>query len=310
MVGALLLTLVATLGVVLLADPGAAKQPLEKIRAPLAISLVEQANRGCGGVRSHTWERGYWRCVFSEDFDGDALDLTHWNPVTTAASGFSTGVPPGYVCFIYDPRTVSVASGTLRLAIVRDKKFECGGPAMQPTRFIGGAVSTKHRLALTYGRFEVRARFPTSDKPGLHSSIQLRPAERAYGGASGEIDIAEYFSARPKKVFPSVRYSHRGPDPTATNNKCRLSAPAAFHTYTAQWTPDRIELQVDGRTCVSTAWTLGTELARPAPFDKPFFLALFQGLGASDVAYDATTKPTFPVVMEIDYVHIWGHVED
>lgn len=313
LVGAFLLLSGVSVGAaVVLADPSAAKaRDIRRIQAPTVLSWVDQANRGCGSKRTQTWERGLWRCVFSDDFDGAALNLALWNPGNTSASGFSTGVPPGYVCYVYDPRTVSVAAGTLRLAVVKvDHRFECGGPAMQPTRFIGGAVSTKHRLALNYGRFEVRARFAVAKRDGLQSSIQLRPDRRSYGLDSGEIDVADYFSALPNRVFPAVQYNSKGADPTASNDRCALPKPDAFHTYTARWTPDRIELQVDGTTCVSTAWTLGRHLTRPAPFDKPFFLSLFEGLASSDVMYDPEKPPKFPVVMEVDYVHVWGHLDD
>jgi beta-glucanase (GH16 family) len=127
---------------------------------------------------------------------------------------------------------------------------------------------------------------------------------------SGEIDVAEYFTVWPKRVFPVVRYHHKGDDPTAHNEKCTLPRPEAFHTYTARWTPDRIELKVDGKTCVSTAWTMGDGLSRPSPFDKPFFLALFQALGSSKAGYDPEDAPDFPVTMDVDHVYIWGHVSD
>lgn len=311
-IGAFLLLIGSGVAVVTLADSSAAEPTdVKTVPAPSVLSWVEEANRGCGAVRSHTWERGLWRCLFSDDFDGEALNLALWNPGTTSASGFSTGVPPGYVCYLYDPRTVAVSAGTLRLSVVRvGDRFECGGPARQPTRFIGGAVSTKHRLAVTYGRFEVRARFATAKRDGLHSSIQLRPDRRSYGLDSGEIDLADYFSALPKRVLPAVRYRSKGTDPTASNDRCVLANPDAFHTYAARWTPDRIEIQVDGHTCLSTAWTMGGRITRPAPFDKPFFLSLFQGLAASDVMYDPEKPPKFPAVMEVDYVHVWGHLDD
>lgn len=306
------LGLVLSVCVIASANPGAAKPTnVRKVPAPAVLSWVEAANRGCDSANSDPWQDGLWRCVFSDDFSGRALNLARWNPVTTTGSGFSTGVPPGYVCYLYDPRTVSVSSGTLKLAVVKvNDRFECGGPARQPTRFIGGAVSTKNRLAMTYGRFEVRARVATAKRDGLQSSIRLRPDRRSYGEDSGEIVLADYFSALPGRVLPVVRYRSAGPDPTASNPQCTLADSDAFHTYTATWTPDLIELQVDGVTCVSTTWSLGRRIPRPAPFNRPFFLALFEGLGSSDVMYDPKRPPKFPVMMEVDYVHIWGRPDE
>lgn len=303
---ALLLAVGVSIGVVGFAEPIHAAS-VRKAVAPIAVQLVERAAQGCGGVPEQTWDRGTWTCVLSDDFETGRVDLTRWNPGTTSASGFSTGVPPGYVCYVYSPRTVAVSGGQLHLTVAMLKhRRDCGGPAAQPTRFIGGAVSTKKRLTLKYGRVEVRARFAHAKRAGLQSSVELRPDTYVYGRKSGEIDIAEYYTVWPQRVFPEVRYAHKGPDPTARNEACELPNPAEFHTYTAEWTPDRIELQVDGNTCVSTAWEQG-KLRRPAPFDQRFFLTLYQGIGSSSDGYLPGQRPRFPATMDIDFVHVWAH---
>jgi beta-glucanase (GH16 family) len=187
-----------------------------------------------------------------------------------------------------------------------DDEIQCGGAAAQPTEYLGGAVTTRNRLGQAYGRYEIRARFPTDEDEGLQSSLILTPEDPAYGPSSGEIDIAEYFSAWPDRIVPHVRYDHPDDDPTETSETCTVENPDQFHRYALEWTPQRIEAFVDGRRCLSTTWSMGTTLKHPAPFDQPFVLSMFQGWGASKVAPDLDDLPDLPATMQIDYVHIWG----
>ncbi len=278
-----------------------------EIPLPSPLALAEHAQKGCGGVLARPGGDSLWRCVLSDEFDGARLDLTRWSVVTTAETDFSSGIPPTYACYVYDPRVVSVAGGYLHLSVVElDDEVQCGGAAIQPTEYLGGAVSTRHRLAQTYGRYEIRARFPTDGDEGLQSSLILTPDDHAYGLSSGEMDIAEYFTTWPERVIPHVRYEHPGDDPTETSDTCTVEQPDQFHRYALEWTPKLIEVFVDGRRCLSTTWSKGTALKRPAPFDQPFVLTMFQAWGASSAAPDDDDLPDIPATMQVDYVHVWG----
>lgn len=304
---AFLLVVAAAMGMGVAASDEKPGPSTREIPLPAPLALAERAQTGCGGVLTRRGGDSLWRCVLSDEFDGSRLDLTRWSTVTTAETEFSSGIPPTYACYVYDPRTVSVAGGYLHLSVVEiDDEIQCGGAAAQPTEYLGGAVSTRNRLAQTYGRYEVRARFPTDEDDGLQSSLILTPEDPAYGQNSGEMDIAEYFSTWPDRVVPYVRYDHPGDDPTETTDSCTVESPDQFHRYALEWTPKRIEVFVDGRRCLSTTWSMGTALEHPAPFDQPFVLSMFQAWGASKVAPDLDDLPDLPATMQIDYVHVWG----
>jgi len=304
---AFLLVVGAAMGVGVAASGQEPTSSVRKIPLPAPLALAERAQKGCGGVLTRRGGDSLWRCVLSDEFDGSRLDLTRWSVVTTAGNEFSSGIPPAYACYLYDPRTVSVAGGYLRLSVVKlDDEIQCGGAAAQPTKYIGGSVSTRNRLAQAYGRYEIRASFPTDEHPGLQSSLILSPEHAAYGQNSGELDIAEYFTKWPDRVIPYVRYDHPGDDPTETTETCTVQNPDQFHRYALEWTPKRIEAFVDGRRCLSTTWSMSTTLQRPAPFDEPFVLSMFEALGVSKAAFDLDDAPDLPATMQIDYVHVWG----
>lgn len=308
---ALLFVVAAATGMGIAKSPQEPKPPERIVPLPAPLALVERAQDGCGGVLTRPGDGAVWRCVLSDEFDGSRLDLTRWTVVDTGENGFSSGIPPTYACYRYEPDTVSVAGGHLNLSVVElDDEIQCGGPAMQPTEYLGGAVSTKYRLAQRYGRYDIRARFPTDEDAGMQSSLILKPDSAEYGLRSGEIDLAEYFTEWPDRVIPTVRYSHPDDDPTATNDDCAIENPDQFHRYTLEWTSKQIDMWIDGRHCLSTTWSMGTDLQHPAPFDQPFVLTMFQAWGASKAAPDLEDLPSLPATMQIDYVHVWGVRKD
>jgi hypothetical protein len=265
-----------------------------------------QASTACGGVPTVQGPGLVtWRCTFSDEFDGSTLDPSKWGVTQTSVTGFRSGGE----CYMDHPDNVSVANGQLDLTTrALAAKFACLSPVDGwVTRYTSGMVTTARRLEQTYGRFEVRAKFIGSKTAGLQSAIWLWPAAKTYGAwpRSGEIDIAEYYSSNADRVYPFVHYTPTTYDPTVTNTKCMVDQPEEFHVYSVEWTPQVINLAVDGRVCVSTGWDLSAPLVNPAPFDRPFYLNLTQALGLGQNAFVPGTTP-LPASMQVDHVRIWG----
>lgn len=283
---------------------GSDDEPLDDAGVPIGLAIIHAAQSGCGGEPTVEWTGGTWRCTFSDDFEGRGVDLTKWTVLTSGKYGFRSGV----ACFVNDRSNVSVASGRLHLTVRPvARTFRCPYRRGFVTRYTGGMVTTLEHFDQTYGRFEIRARFPAAKVAGLKSGIWLWPSAQNYGRwpRSGEIDVAEYYSRRFDRVIPFVHYASAGRDPTVTNNSCLVQHPDRFHTYVLEWTPDAITIAFDGQVCVRTGWDRAAPLVNPAPFDRPFYLNMTQTLGTSGNAFNPAATP-LPATMEIDYVHIWG----
>ena len=268
------------------------------------MQLFAEARSGCGGESAVSWKGGTWRCTFSDDFEGRRVDLTKWTVLTSRKYGFRSGI----ACFVNDRSNVSVTGGRLHLTVRPvGYNFRCPYRRGFPTRYTGGMVTTLEHFDQSYGRFEVRARFPAAKVAGLKSGIWLWPSAPTYGKwpRSGEIDIAEYYSRRFDRVIPFVHYASADRDPSVTNNYCLVQHPDRFHTYVLEWTPDAITIWFDGQVCIRTGWDRAGPLLKPAPFDRPFYLNLTQTLGTGGNAFNPAVTP-LPATMEIDYVHIWG----
>jgi len=247
-----------------------------------------------------------WTCTFADEFEGTTLDPGKWMAVRTHAAGFRNGGE----CYVDAPQTVRVLKGALRLSVLKvDDLLACDDPLYGTyyTRYLAGMVTSWRRFAQTYGRFEFRARFPKSSVPGLQSALWLWPVDSTLYGArpaSGEIDVAEFFSEHSDRVVPNVHFTGDEADPTRTSSNCLVRRPHAFHTYTLTWSPRRIKVQYDGRTCIVNRWVQYPGLPRTAPFDHPFHVNLTQALGIGSNAVRPRTP--LPATMVVDYVRVWS----
>jgi beta-glucanase (GH16 family) len=166
-------------------------------------------------------------------------------------------------------------------------------------------VNTLGRFSQAYGRFEVRAKFPTTAVAGLQSSLWMWPISNKYGSwpTNGEIDMAEEYSQYSDRAIPYVHYTSAINDTHVTNTYCTISI-GAFHTYVVVWTTSTITVLFDGQTCISDTWQPAAPLVKPQPFDQPFMVALTQALGVGGNA--VTDSTPLPATTQVDYVRVWS----
>lgn len=156
--------------------------------------------------------------VFSDEFNGSALDSTKW--YATRTQDFS-----GYGQEIWDPARVSISGGYLALTATEDLH--------------SGEVQSLS--SFRYGYYEARMKFPGS--VGFWSGFWVV----SINGSYQEIDIAESDSSDRHRTGMNLHWG------TATSNFVSnggWSDPAfdsqnAFHTYGVLYLPDRIEFYVD-----------------------------------------------------------------
>ena len=176
---------------VVLAAVGLALVGLGALVVPNRISTSSAATRPDCGARVAKSTGGVWRCTFVDNFSGTSLDLAKWSPLLTAR----TGVPTPE-CRVSSPDNIAVQGGRLSLTVRREPApFTCTSPTGgYVTRYTGGAVTTYNKFSQAYGRFAfrglpsgsfklvaVRAKFPDTKVPGLHSALWMWPQHLTYG---------------------------------------------------------------------------------------------------------------------------------
>jgi beta-glucanase (GH16 family) len=238
-----------------------------------------------------------WTCTFVDDFSGTALDRSKWVVQTDMPAGSATSLG----CHTDSPNNVSVSGGSLRLTVRKAAApFVCGG---LPATYTSGQVSTFYKWSQQYGRFEARMKVPAATTPGLHEAFWLWPdarvASTTYWPAAGEIDISETYSMYPDLTVPFLHYTYtdNGGAIPGLNTAWDCSSPrGVWNTYTLIWTATRIEIRVNGTTCLVN--TSGD----PA-FRKAYILVLTQALGVAENGF--TGLAPLPATTEVDYVKVW-----
>lgn len=280
--------------------------PVLALGLGLVLSLLACATSGghagadastvrCGPSASIRVGSKVLTCTFDDEFNGTALDPNRWAVQTTASSGWTTAD----TCYINHPATISESGGALHLvARTVSAPVSCGRSTN--THHVGGAVMTKGRFSQTYGRFEIRARFPSSTLSGFWGDLWLYPEKLTYGAwpNSGEIDIAEHWTGHPAYVSSSLHY--RGSS-GADSRACAVVDQTQFHVYRVDWGPSAMAFSIDDQPCFTRSWIPTTHTA--APFNKPFFVILSEGFGDFNLPMARTLPPVGPV--DVDYVRVY-----
>lgn len=172
--------------------------------------------------------------------------------------------------------------------------------------YTAGAIQTKGRFNVMYGKLEARIQIPQGKG--------LWPAFWAVGGnvnrvgwpRSGEIDMMENVG-NPFTIYGSIHGPQRGrPNGYGISARKRASRSLAraFHVYGVTWTPNKLVFTLDGHPyATDTRATLGG--GQRWVFNHPFFLILNLAVGGNwPGAPDASTS--FPARMLVDWVRVYS----
>ncbi len=277
--------------------------PLQAGSSSGGAAAAVVASDACGAVLPKA-DGTTWSCSFVDNFDGSTLDTTRWGIQQTALTGFRTG----QTCYTASTKNIALRRGALELTAREEKgQFLCKSPVDDfTTKYTGGMIGTKGKFSQTYGRFEVRAKYPTTSKPGVHGGFWMYPVKHTYGAwpASGEIDVAEWWSSDPTLVLPSLHFNGR--DYRADSGwNCRVPDASSYHTYTVEWLPTEIRFFIDGSLCFARTPTPDSPLVAPQPFDHPFSMILNMGVGTASGVNAVSSTTELPATYTVDYAKAW-----
>jgi len=120
--------------------------------------------------------------IWSDEFNGDALDETKWRYQRGGWNGASN------VQNCYVDENTAVSDGVLQITAKYEPGFDCFNVTKD---FTSGFVQTKDKINWTYGYFEAKVRVPASNS--TWPAFWMSPQDNVYGEwpQSGEIDIFE-----------------------------------------------------------------------------------------------------------------------
>lgn len=242
-----------------------------------------------------------WQLVWSDDFEGDALNLSNWS--YQLGDGSSEGLVGwgNNESQYYREENAIVQNGMLRIVA---KKESYKGYSYTSAR-----IRSKDKRDWTYCRVEVRAKMPIGK--GLWAALWMMPTDNVYGGwaASGEMDMVEYLGHEPNKVHGTLHFGGSWPQNSSKGKEYVLNAGDfhnEFHTFAYEWEEGDIRWYVDGELYQTLGegdwWSSGGDF--PAPFNQKFHLIFNLAVGGNWPGHpDVST--TFPQEFLIDYVRVY-----
>ena len=241
-----------------------------------------------------------WKLVWSDEFDGSAIDPAKWEFEVNAKGGGNNELQ----YYTDRPENARIENGTL---VIEARKEEFTG-AEGTRSYTSARLRSPNRGDWKHGRFEIRARLPKTQ--GLWPAIWMLPTDWAYGPwpHSGEIDIMELLGHETSKVYGTLHYAnattgkhtHTGTFYTLPNG----SFSEEFHTFAVEWDEKEFRWFVDGH-CYQQQNAWETDKAPyPAPFDQRFHLLLNVAVGGNWPG-NPDASSVFPQRMEVDYVRVY-----
>jgi beta-glucanase (GH16 family) len=231
------------------------------------------------------------KLVWSDEFDGSALDLQKWSHQTGGGGWGNNELE------YYRPENTTVASGLLKITAKREN---FGGNAYTSSR-----IRTINRADFTYGRMESRIKLPVGQ--GIWPAFWMMPTDDRYGTwpKSGEIDIMEWIGKEPKNVYGTIQFGKDWPNNRstgATYEAIKEDFNTEFHVFAVEWEPNEIRWYIDDYL-FSTKKPSDVAPER-WPFDQRFHFILNVAVGGNWPG-SPNGSTVFPQTMEVDYVRVY-----
>ena len=267
-----------------------------------------------------------WVLVFEDNFDGNTLDLSKWNPITGVPRDFDFTLQKAW----HLPENLVVNNGSLKIITKKLTTpytgtwvidWSTNPPTTKTSTFNYTTGELWTKSTFSYGKFEARVKIPKGKG--------FFPAFWTFGGNPwNEIDIFEFHNEKTNDNYDAsklskvhIMTSHYDYDNDGNTNLCMTNYSGVdfsqdFHTFAVIWEKDKIQWLVDG-VVKRTDFRYYTILSQPTgcsitagqyilnqiypkdPMAIIFNLAIQSGSDSPD------NSTLFPSQMEVDWVRYY-----
>ena len=248
----------------------------------------------------HTW--GDYKLVWSDEFDGSALDETVWS-YNTGGSGWGNNEKQYYTS---RPENIRVKNGMLEIE-ARKEQYE-------NNEYTSARIMSKNKKTFTYGKMEARIKFPGGK--GTWPAFWMMGNTGNWPNC-GEIDIIEHIGSQDTRASFALHTVMK--NGTKGNNWAKTHffdypLSADFHTYGIEWAQEEKEGKDVIRFFVddvqyAEVWEEQIDNNDYWPFNKPFFFIINLAIGGNmggqvdDAIFDQQR------IMYVDWVRVWQRQE-
>lgn len=227
--------------------------------------------------------------IFEDDFNGDQLDMEHWN--------YEEGDGCPDLCGwgnnerqIYNRDYVEVQNGNLVITATKEGD-----------QYFSGKINSQDKVEFQYGIIEVRAKLPKEE--GLWPAIWMLGTDIGEVGwpASGEIDIMEYVGREPQTIYTSLHTPASHGDTENSKKTYVEDIEEGYHTYKAIWTEKEISFLIDGKKVYTFIPKEYDE--EHYPYQKPFYFLMNMAVGGNFGGPEVDDS-IFPAKFYVDYIKV------
>ena len=246
-----------------------------------------------------------WKLVWSDEFEGDALDANNWNLQVEPAGRFNDE----WQRYTNNIDNAYVEDGQLIMKVIH----ESDDHGMD--QYTSARLNTANKQTWKYGRIAARIKLPYGK--GMWPAFWMLGANIEENGGDtpwpqcGEIDILEMYGSRDDGV---VQANAHYADSSESHNKMGAISykldqgkfADEFHIFELEWNENEIIWFVDGNQYAS----FSISSADKSEFQKEFFLLLNIAVGGSfagkkDSAGRPDDSTVFPQHMYVDWIRVY-----
>jgi len=268
--------------------------------AELGEALTSTISSVEAGTNDGLGEEGEYTLVWSDDFEGTALNMGDWNYEPHE---------PGWVNNELQEYTTStdnifVEDGDLVLKAIKTVKDGAD-------YYTSGKVTTQNKHDFLYGKMEARIKVPEGQ--GLWPAFWMMPTKEQFYGQwplCGEIDIMEILGHETDKLYGTIHYGNPHKESQGTYILDGAKFSDDYHTYAVEWEPGKISWYIDDILFhEEDSWYTKVEgddaVAYPAPFDQTFYLQFNLAVGGSWPGNPDESTDFENAELHVDYVKVW-----
>lgn len=249
---------------------------------------------------AHSW--GEYQLVWSDEFDGAALDENTWS-YNTGGNGWGNNEKQYYTT---RPENIRVQNGMLEIE-ARKEQYE-------NNEYTSARIMSKNKKTFKYGKMAARIKFPGGK--GTWPAFWMMGNSGGWPNC-GEIDIIEHVGSQDTRASFALHTVMK--NGTRGNNWAKTHffdypLSADFHTYGIEWAQEEKEGKDVIRFFVddvqyAEVWEEQIDNNDYWPFNKPFFfifnLAIGGNMGGSvdDGIFNQQR------IMYVDWVRVWQRQE-
>jgi len=233
------------------------------------------------------------KLIWSDEFNGKGIpDSLKWN-YDVGGDGYGNQEAQFYT--EKRPENARMENGNL---VIEARKEN-----WDKNRYTSARLLTKGKFSFQYGTVEVRAKLPKGR--GTWPAIWMMSENMKKWPEDGELDIMEHVGFNHGYIHASVhtkKYNHIQCT-QKTDTLIVKDAGEKFHVYKADWTPEKIDVYIDGKKFFT--YENKEKTYEVWPFDQPYFIILNLAVGGFWGGKEGIDDTIFPQKYYIDYVRVY-----